>query len=290
MNKIIKSLLFTFASVAILTACDKIDEPFLKPSGQTGGDDTTKVVKKILLEDFTGHKCTNCPAAAIIAKNLVAQYPDRIITIGVHAGYFAKADQLGDFTANYSNTTSEELNTFYGVESNPAGLINRIASDGQVVFGKDQWETLVNLELAKEAEMSITLKTTYNESTRSLNIIADVKALTDLSGLYNIVFAVIEDSLQSPQKNVDAFAGNTPIIYDYVHMHVLRGNLNGTFGSELNDSDGITSGSVISKSVSTVLDSKWVAKNVKIVAYVINRSSDKLQTSVIQAEEKEIIE
>ncbi len=290
MNKIIKSLLFTFATVAIITACDKIDEPFLKPSGQTGGDDTTKVVKKVLLEDFTGHKCTNCPAAAIIAKNLATQYPDRIITIGVHAGYFAKADQLGDFTASYSNATSEELNTFYGVESNPAGLINRTATDGQVVFGKDQWETLVNLELAKEAEMSITLKTVYNQSSRLLNITADVKSLKDLSGLYNIVFAIIEDSLQSPQKNVDAFAGNTPIIYDYVHMHVLRGNLNGTFGSELNSTEGISSGSIITKYASTTLDSKWVAKNIKIVAYVINRSSDKYQTSVIQAEEKEIID
>ncbi|HML86109.1 MAG TPA: Omp28-related outer membrane protein [Bacteroidales bacterium] len=290
MKKILKSLLFVFASVAILMACDKIDEPYLKPSGQTGGDDTTTAVRKILLEDFTGHKCTNCPAAAILAKSLTTQYPGRIITIGVHAGYFAKADQIGDFKANYTNATSEELYTFYGVEANPAGLINRMPTDGQVVFKKDQWETLVNAELAKEAEASIALTAEYNESTRLLNVKANVKALKDLSGLYNIVFALIEDSLISPQKNIDAFAGATPIIEKYVHMHVLRCHLNGTFGAELNSSDGITTGTVISKTASITIGAEWKAKNIKLVAYVINRGSDKLDTRVIQAEEIEIVE
>jgi thiol-disulfide isomerase/thioredoxin len=44
------------------------------------------VTRRVLLEDFTGHTCNNCPAAAVIAEGLQTFYgEDQLILVGVHA-------------------------------------------------------------------------------------------------------------------------------------------------------------------------------------------------------------
>ena len=67
MNNILKyknqftAFIAIFVFMAFITSCDIIDEPYREKTTQ----DTTKTVKrKILLEEFTGFRCKNCPHAA----------------------------------------------------------------------------------------------------------------------------------------------------------------------------------------------------------------------------------
>ena len=65
--------------------------------------------KSILLEDYTGHKCTNCPAAAQIAKDLEDDSSKNVIVASVHAsqdGAFQATDNL--FTNNYETEAGNE--------------------------------------------------------------------------------------------------------------------------------------------------------------------------------------
>ena len=48
--------------LTILYSCDVIEGDYMT-SGTTNLGDTTSVVKKVLIEDFTGHRCPNCPSA-----------------------------------------------------------------------------------------------------------------------------------------------------------------------------------------------------------------------------------
>ena len=63
--------------------------------------------KKILLEDYTGHKCGNCPRAAEKAEELKEIYGDQLIPIAIHAGFFA-SDFGGNFTTDF--TSIQEMN------------------------------------------------------------------------------------------------------------------------------------------------------------------------------------
>ena len=131
----IKKLLYIIPVLILaFAACDYIDEPYTEGSETTDPTDTVK--RKILLEDFTGHQCPNCPAAAVIAHQLQELYPEQVVLVTVHAGIFAQMispNYLIDFTCAEGNA----LNSFFGVSAvgNPNGLINREPSmSDQVPF------------------------------------------------------------------------------------------------------------------------------------------------------------
>ena len=50
-----------------------------------------EVYRKILVEEFTGHRCTNCPQGHQTLETLHQQYGDTLVTVGIHYGALAKA-------------------------------------------------------------------------------------------------------------------------------------------------------------------------------------------------------
>ena len=94
MNMKKTSLLFLSTVLAIATvSCDKLNEPFIiEPIVATSdtipmtADDTINFDGKVvvLLEDYTGVKCNNCPEAAVIANELQEQNEGHLIVLGVH--------------------------------------------------------------------------------------------------------------------------------------------------------------------------------------------------------------
>ena len=72
-----------------MVACDIIEEPYFKENNGGGETPEPKVQKYVLLEDYTGVKCVNCPAAGEFALQLQEQYHHKVIVLGVHAGSLA---------------------------------------------------------------------------------------------------------------------------------------------------------------------------------------------------------
>ena len=68
------------------------------------------MIRKVLLEDYTGFKCVNCPAAAHEAHLLQEFYGDQMVVMGVHAGYYAEPDGSGNYTTDLTTTTGDALN------------------------------------------------------------------------------------------------------------------------------------------------------------------------------------
>ena len=73
------------AAAVILAGCDQLDDPIIPvttnyleavygPAPTFESLPQGDAVKRVLVEDFTAHQCGNCPAAAIIAEDLVANY------------------------------------------------------------------------------------------------------------------------------------------------------------------------------------------------------------------------
>jgi len=63
--KKMKKYLAILSSILIITSCDIVEGPYLTDETINPIDTTTNTyVKKVLVEDFTGHKCPNCPDAA----------------------------------------------------------------------------------------------------------------------------------------------------------------------------------------------------------------------------------
>ena len=252
-------------------SCDKIDAPYLR-NPDTTHIDTTKVKRKILIEDFTGHKCPNCPFAADVAKAIHEEHPDQVVIMAIHAGDFAKPDATGSFTYDFRTPEGNQLNTDFGLTSWPKGLISRISSNTGMLIDYPKWAETVDTLLDDEATIKMTMSKTYTEATRSLDVTIQSEFLTDIDQNTFICVYLTEDSIIKPQKK------QNQTILDYVHMHVLRTSFNGTYGTQLSTPQA--TGTTITKSFNLVVNPAWVDKNCNVVAYIFREDTKE----ILQAE------
>jgi len=258
-----------------LQSCDKVKEPYaeIKPAG---GDTNYRM---ILLEDYTGHKCVNCPAAGILARDLEELYKGQIMVMAVHATWFATPDQTGDFTANYTTEAGNTWSSEFQIESAPYGLINRRYYSGSHIYlNPKYWGNAVQdfVELPKVAIMSI--NNVYNDATRSLSTKIETKFLEQTQGTINLTVCILEDSIVSPQKNNDPLVGPVPVIYQYVYMDMLRGNVSGIWGDELTTS--VIPNTVYSKSYTFQMNEAWVAPHCWILAFISDANTHEILQTV----------
>jgi len=277
--------LFTILAIFAISAlafvsCDVVEPPYTE--GGPGPDSTDTVKRKILLEDYTGHQCPNCPGAAVIAHELMEMYPGQISLVTIHAGTFANLASP-NYMTDFRCTTGNELDNFFGVSSvgNPNGTINRKEFSGSRIVGPDDWATKIAELLLLPPDADISVSRTFNSGTSAIDLTANVDFLNEFTNPIMISAYLTEDSIVDYQRNNDALVGPTPDIANYVHMHVLRGSMNGTWGDTLS-STGVTSGTQLSKDISyTISNGTWNKDHMHIVVFIY----DAVTLEVIQSEE-----
>lgn len=257
----------------VISGCDKIDQPFKEnPSG--GGGNPTTYIRKVLIEDFTGAACKNCPDAANTAKNIQNNlYPGKVIVMAIHSGFFAVPG--GPFPYDFRTPEGEQLATDFGVQAYPNGMVNRSTFGlATSVVGHGEWASRTDSLLKLPAVATIKIENEYNDATRVIATTITTKALTDLSGIYKLAAFYTEDSIIKPQLNGSVLEQN------YVHMHALRGAFAGTYGETVFNNAGAKDSIV--KPYSLTIKTDAVPKNCIVVAYLYNETTKE----IVQVEEK----
>ena len=272
-------------------ACDKIDKPLLVIDKQDIPVNLTDTVyfidsvnvteKQVLLEDFTGHLCVNCPEAAIMAHEFAATLDHKLIIYSVHAGYYATPDPnpASLYTDDLTSVTGEELYNAFQVFVNPNALINRVKFGGAVQLNPDNWQSAVNFELAKPNVANLSLKNAFYPNLNTLRIQVKTEFTEQLSGVFKLCVYIAEDSIVSPQKNNNPDVGPSPDWEDYVHRNLLRGAVNTTFGENISASGTIEANKIYAKEYFYVIDPAWVTKHCNIIAFVYNEESKEILQS-----------
>jgi hypothetical protein len=228
------ALLF-FCVLTGIYSCDYISNP-LEPTPPVV--DTceslpfppTKAFRKVLVEDYTGHKCPNCPQAAISAHHLEDIFHDSVIIVAVHAGSFAKP-VAGTFGRNFKTEAGEAYDSKFGVylQGYPNGLVNRNGGPSKFVKAHSSWASEVNSILRTELEADIKMKADYNtnDSMVCLNVQTTFLKATPVGQQYNLCVMLLQDSIIAPQID-----GSNEIL-DYVHRHVLRATITDKWGDDI---------------------------------------------------------
>lgn len=277
-----KRILVVLCVLALsLQSCDKIEGPYREVVPiDTAGIEVFQ--RKVLVEDYTGHKCGNCPEAASTAKQIDSIYHGKVVSIAIHAGYFSTPSTSGNYTYDFRTPEGNAIDAFFGISAagNPNGMVNRKGYPGQHIKAMTDWTSLVQSELALPTEAGIKIANTYNSSTRQLSSSIEVKFLTAQTDSFKLVVYLTEDSIIGYQKDYTLPAGQQDIP-NYVHMHALRGSMNGVWGETI-ASGTISVNQVFTKSYSFTLPTAWKEKNVNVVPvlYRINTYE------VLQADEK----
>ena len=217
-----KTLYIALAAVVLMmVSCSKVKEPFLKETTVEGN-------RVVLLEDYTGVKCPNCPEAHEIAEELLAMFPNNLVVMSIHAGDQSNpAGGFPDFRTEAGNTW---YNNAFNFDHNPVGTVNRTRNvNGGYGFEDGAWGTKVAEEMAREQEASLSIATTFNETSRELSVTLNTCFLKEIEGDFYIFAGLLEDSIQGKQ-----LSQSTPaLINDYWHRNVFRTPINGTWGQSL---------------------------------------------------------
>ena len=301
MNAQIKIGLF-IAIIISFGGCDYIITP-LKPKTIITSNDTSKIYKNVLVEDYTGSTCVNCPPAASELDSLISTYGNRIVPLSVNAGNFAVP--VPTYTLNLQCGTADIYDGTFQMSAtgNPCGMVNR---KGSTLAAKymlwTTWATATqNIILNDTAFVKIVLSTTFDTTSRALIVTATSTFLKQLSGTYNLVILLTQDSIVGPQKS-----GTAGEIANYVHRFVLRDAINGTWGEAL-VTGGATANQAVVKTYNYTINSSYPAsgtttnptnkpavpcnfKKCSIVAYIYDASttSSPTQYEVLQSMQKKI--
>ena len=240
-------ILFLIGVVVALAACSNIGEDerliYVKPAAAK---------RVVLLEDFTGQRCVNCPLGAEVIEQLEQTYGDTaLIAVGIHGGPLGFAGN-----AKYVGLATDAGNdyfTHWGLEYQPVGLVDR---RGAVSY--TDWTAAVRAEMEKTAPLKLGVDATLTDG----NIEITVEAYgTDGHVAGQLQVWIVEDRITALQLMPDGTA-NT----EYVHRHVLRAPVNGLWGEAFS----IEEGEQKEVQMTFVPDESWNAEQLSVVAFVYN--------------------
>ena len=281
MKQVIQLLAF-FVIILAFAGCDEV----LPPYKQSGGVVVVTGEQKVLIEDFTGYRCGNCPSAADIAKQLHKAYEGKVIVLGIHSGATFASPRGKLYVEDFRTNVGEELfTTFLGTTGGqPNGMINR-AGSGTKIIAPDGWAAQVAAELEKEAKAKLDISTSFNETTSLLTVNIETTWLTAGGANDHLAVYLSEDSIIYPQKDYRrASQGLSEDDTNFVHMHMLRASV-GDFGTWGEPVINQSIGSKVTKSYSlSFVGKKWKPENCSVVAIL----HDKVEGSVIQVNDKKI--
>ncbi|MFN4299389.1 MAG: Omp28 family outer membrane lipoprotein [Thermaurantimonas sp.] len=255
----LKKLGLLISLLALEIGCDYISDPI--KHGQGGQNGNQEVKRVVLLEEFTGHQCQNCPEAHAVARVLKDQYGAQIAVIAIHAGSFANVS--AEYPYDFRTQVGNELFAFFNGFAVPSGMVNRkdYSTSRTHLKTHTSWNTLVAEEAAKDPDLDIRITKTYNSSARLLTVKTDLKGLRNVHGNFKLSVFLTESGIISPQKN------GSQRIENYTHNNVLRASLNGTYGTQVM-TGGIAQNKEESYEFSITLPAEWVAESCEIIAFV----------------------
>jgi len=309
--------LLVLSGLAALPACDVISDP-QKPSAtlSAGQRDTLAldsaeavhpagvVVPNVLIEDYTGQYCGNCPRAAHMADSMQRKYAGRVIVTEVHVTSYFAAPRLPHFPLDFrvpdlvkqKNTgvpntdVSDEITRLFDLDNRglPQGAVNRApfadaGNDPVATFSL--WPGVVASELARTPTVDLRLTALFDPVTRLLRMKVNTKYLAAMPGRnLNLGLVIVEDSLVGAQKDYRLNRSQYPeqTVEEYDHHNVMRAVLEGTFGAP--QISGPTAGQQLVRYLGYQMPaaSVWNDRKCSVIAYIADADTRQI-LQVVQA-------
>ncbi len=304
--KSLRTLLF-LGTILVFASCDKIDDPFPSNVGQSIDYQGTEYIidqtfgvgnpnellsflnnhqwisktapdnsaqRFVLLEEFTGHRCTFCPNGTKEILRLDNKFGDTLVPVGIHAGNFAIPDPAGSkFFTDFRvpNEDGEEYLKVFNVSGYPSGLVSRAKANAS---GPTTWENDIKTNKNKAAIATLAMT---NYSSPTSNAIRSNLSITwnrNLSSEFNLQVFLVEDNI------VDWQLDNGSEEEFYNHRHVLRKVVNSRFGKEL---EAVVKDETIDFEYIFSYEADWNVNNLDVVAFLFNRDASSYEVIQVNA-------
>lgn len=290
MKKIISHFITLLLILFMNVSCDFVQNanpPFEPTSGTTG---SSVIYRKVFVEDYTGHKCGNCPIAADILKTLETQYSGKIVPLAIHAGFFATTNAT--YPTDFRTIAGNAYDTQFGISTagNPNGLINRVGyGTGGFIKAYSVWGSEVFQMITQAAKFQVKIKNNFNTGANSLTTEIIVKSLVNNTGTYKLVVLLSEDSIIAEQLDYRLPSGSQ-LVTNYEFNHVLRGAINSEWGDAIFATTNPSSNdSIVNTYSNYIINSSYKTNKCHVIAYIYDADSNSpTYYEVLQVEEEKV--
>jgi len=272
------AMVIAICGVIFMTSCEenrRVIEPFV-PAGN----------RVVLIEEFTGKGCTQCPKGSRELANLLTLFPNNLVAVSIHAGPFANPASYPELGPNdlRSPQAQELFNLLSPILFYPTGAVDRTLVSGDMQLTLNQWASAITKELETEPAVDISIENVYNDVTRELEVTVSGIGKYSVTGDLRLSVMVIENNIIDGQNDIEA--GGNGIVLDYVHKHVLRTMLTPAAGESILTS--ISTGQTFSQTYTTTIPVAWNADNMEIIAFISNVQGASFP--VLQATSEPVVE
>lgn len=220
--------------------------------------------RTVLIEEFTGEKCSNCPAAANALHEVLTDedYKGRAIAVSHHAGYG---------TDSYTTSFDTEFTWFYnGGLYAPAFMFDRYTGGNRAYFDASKYspvragqsasfiKEMIDQRLQKAPKVQLHVESSFSEDEKVIYVKVTGERTAPYCDNERLVVMVTQDSIMTSTQ-----AGSAGRFY---HMHVGRA-VNDTWGESVewvdNQFEYVCQFDVLNRW-------KIVPQYMKVVAYIGN--------------------
>ncbi len=275
--------LVSFILIALISSCKEVGpEINLTENAYETYLETPEAAqnKIVLIEDFTGAACVNCPVAHEAIAAAIAAHPGQVAAIAEY-NYFGDPLYIDQILLT---PEAEALDDDYlgPVSGHPASFIDRVdfSSDGYLAEPPENIGSYATQRLSEIPPCNIYAVKSYDAATRALHLTVTIKYTSDVNLTNHISVSLTESGIIAAQ-----IVSGVGEVEDYVHNHVLRKMLTYYAGDNLPEEN--VAGRVYVFEYTTVLADNWDADNMTAVIFVHNFESDNKE--VLQAAELKIM-
>lgn len=252
-KKTIKAIVFAAiplaGAVAAFSSCSNIDESerliYVEPA---------KAARNVLIEDFTGQRCVNCPKGADAIHEMQEVFGESVIAVAIHCGPFGGLSAKNSGLMN--DTGKEYWNAWFSSsQGQPVAKINR----GAASESYNDWSNLVRTEMEKSTDVKINAAIDYDNKG---NVSIYLNTIANAGRKAKLQVWITEDNITAPQDMPDGTRNR-----EYVHQHVFRAAVNDPWGED------ITYGEQwLEKTYTYSIDETWNPENLNLVVFVYDDS------------------
>jgi len=235
--------------------------------------------RRVMVEEFTGVRCINCPGGSVEIENLLNIHGERLIAVSIHAEFFANPYPENMF--DFRTPEGEFIINFLGLpEAYPAAVIDRKQFSGESdlqLVGSGAWAGKIGQQLEETAKVSLELDNTYDAASRLLTVNLAGQAIESVNEEVRFTVMITESGIVDAQLTPESSPGKD---LDYVHKHVLRKILTAFDGNVISPS--IAAGESFNETVSFTIPDEWAVANCEVIAFAHLAESSK---EILQATE-----
>jgi len=299
-----KKLITTYITIAsilfLISACKELDQPVVLNPSQLALLDTSYVSttaiaaapKNVMMEEFSGVKCPNCPTGNAKSKEIHLENPSRVTIVTVHSNSLASPFS-GDQDLR-SDDADELVNVLGPLGAKPSTFINRskLQDPNKTVIAGDPtsmtlWKTYVDAELAKTVPVKLSLETIYVDVEKRKFRYKIVLEFAEAMQNINLGFLLTESEIETQQLD------GVTHLEEYTHEFVLRDFISSILGEAL--TENIVANTVIIKEFEIDLNdfearsdgkytnpADWKIDNMELIAFIRAENDELVQSIAVE--------